>query len=264
MSNLTGQQIQNTYPGLLNLATATTGITTTPQQIQDGLGNNTGTKIATNWLTNPIVLGMQEYKGDYYGIGFGTAGVNPVASSQNVMIAIPFYDSGSFDYSAITYNVISATTTSDVVNVGFYTTQFVDGVGLAPSTLIQSGITLTSNSIGVKTTAFPSTLSFSGYGPGIYFLMMKISNASVTPTIRYTGAANNVFFANQASLKMGYEISVAGTSAIVPYKSPAGQSSIVYSGLTNFQTSYSTADVKTYSSSVTFAQPYGFLINTIK
>ena len=264
MSNLTGQAIQSTYQGLLNLTTSTTGITSTPQQIQDGLGNNTGTKIATNWLTNPMVLGLQEYKGDYYGLGFSTAAITPVASTQNVILAFPFYDSGSFDYSAITYNVASATTSSDVVTAGFYTSQYVDGVGLAPSILIQSGITLVSNSTGVKTTSLPSTLSFSAYGPGIYFYLIKISNAGVTPTIRFTGAINNSFFGSVSILKNGYVLTPAGTSAQVPYKSPAGQTSIVYSGLTNFQTSYSTTDVKTYSSSVAIAQSYGFLINTIK
>jgi len=264
MSVLTGQQIKDTYPGLLNLATATTGITTTPQQIQDGLGNNTGTKIATNWLTNPMVLGLQEFKGDYYGLGFSTTAVAPVASSQNVILAFPFYDSGSYDYSAITYNVLTATSTSDVVTVAFYTTQNVDGVGLAPSVLIQSGITLTSNSTGVKTTSLPSTLSFSAYGPGIYFYVMKISNASVTPTVRYGAAVNNSIYSQISTLKNGYTLTTAGTSAQNSYKSLAGQASIVYSGLTNFQTSYSTTDVRTFSSTVTFNQPYGFVVNTIK
>lgn len=264
MSNLTGQAIQNTYPGLLNLATATTGVTSTPQQIQDGLGNNTGTKIATDWLTNPMVLGLQQYKGDYYGLGFSNAAVAPVASSQNVMIAVPFYDSGSYDYSAITYNVLTATSSSDVVTVGFYTTQFVDGVGLAPSVLIQSGTTYISNSTGVKTTTLPSTLSFSAYGPGIYFHVMKISNGGVTPTVRYGGAVQNTFYAGIATLKNGYVLTTAGTAAQNPYKSVGGQACIVYSGLTNFQTSYSTTDVRTFSSTVTFNQPYGFVVNTIK
>lgn len=263
MSNLTGLQINQTYPGLLNLATATTGITSTPQQITDGLGNNTGTKIATNWLTNPMVLGMQEYKGDYYGIGFGATAVAPVASTQNVMMAFPFYDSGSYDYSAITYNVASATTSSDVVTMGFYTTQFVDGTGLAPSVLVQSGITLISNSTGVKTTTLPSTLSFSAYGPGIYFAVIKISNAGVTPTIRYTIPVLNNIYSNISQFKVGFVLTTAGTAASTMVKSPAGQVGIVYSGLTNFQTSYSTTDVKTFSTTVGFGG-YGWLLNTNK
>jgi hypothetical protein len=263
MSNLTGQQIKDTYDGLLNLANSTTGITSTPQQIQDGLGNNTGTKIATNWLTNPMVFGMSELKGDYYGLGFTTAGVAPVASTQNVMIASLFYDSGSYDYSAITYNVLTATSTSDVVTVGFYTTQMVDGVGLAPSVLIQSGTTLISNSTGVKTTTLPSTLSFSAYGPGYYFYVIKISNGGVTPTIRYTANQNTATHNSLATFKNGYTITPAGTSVIQPIKSTTGNATVVYSGLTNFQTSYSASDVRTPSSSVTI-QPYGWVLNTIK
>jgi hypothetical protein len=186
MSILTGQQINQTYPGLLNLATATTGITSTPQQIQDGLGNNTGVKIATNYLTAPNVLGIQDYKGDYYGLGFQTAGSAPVASSQNIIIGQPFYDNGSYDYSAITYNMISSSTTADILTCAFYSSQYVDGVGLAPSVLIQSGITLTTTTTGFRTTTLPSTLSFSGYGPGYYWWVYKYSNSGVTPTVRLT------------------------------------------------------------------------------
>ena len=48
MPTLSGQTIQSTYQGLIKLADSTSGITSTPQQIQDGLGNDTGTRIATN------------------------------------------------------------------------------------------------------------------------------------------------------------------------------------------------------------------------
>jgi hypothetical protein len=263
MSNLTGQQIKDTYDGLLNLANSTTGITSTPQQIQDGLGNNTGTRIATNWLTNPMVFGMSELKGDYYGLGFTTAGVTPVGSTQNVMIASLFYDSGSYDYSAITYNVISATSTSDVATIGFYTAQMVDGVGLAPSVLVQSGTTLISNSTGVKTTTLPSALSFSAYGPGYYFFVIKISNAGVTPTIRYSANQNTSINNQLATYKNGYTLTALGTSATQPVKSISVNAAVVYSGLTNFQTSYSAADVRTFSTTASI-QPYGWVLNTIK
>jgi hypothetical protein len=261
MSNLTGQQINQTYPGLLNLATATTGITTTPQQIQDGLGNNTGVKIATNYLTAPNVLGIQDYKADYYGLGFTTISNVPVASTQNIIIAQPFYDNGTYDYSAMTYNVITATTSSDVITCGFYTGQYVDGVGFAPSQLIQSGITLTTNSIGVKVTTLPSTLSFSGYGPGYYFWLYKISNAGVTPTTRLGGSTGAVLAPIYFS-KLGFTLTPAGTSAQLPMKA-IQQPIIAYSGLTNLQASYSATDVRTFSSTVT-PNVAGFCFNTIK
>ena len=264
MSTLTGQQINQTYPGLLNLETSTTGITSNPQQIQDGLGNNTGIKIATNYLTAPNVLGIQDYKGDYYGLGFTASANPPVASSQNIIIGQPFYDNGSYDYSAITYNIISATTSSDVLTCGFYSSQYVDGVGLAPSVLIQSGITLTTNSTGVKTTTLPSTLSFSGYGPGYYWWMYKISNAGLTPTVRPTASSGGFLSSAIMFPKLGFTFTPAGTSISTPIKSISpGSPIIAYSGLTNFQTSYSSADVMTFSTTV---QPtvIGMALNTIK
>jgi len=265
MSVLTGQQINLTYPGLLNLATATTGITSNPQQIQDGLGNNTGIKIATNFLTAPNVLGVQDYKGDYYGLGFTSNAGTPVASSQNIIIGQPFYDNGLYDYSAITYNIITATTTSDVITCGFYNSQYVDGVGLAPYQLLQSGITLTTNSTGVKTTSLPSTLSFSGYGPGYYWWMYKVSNAGLTPTVR-VGSSALAGFATPLVMfaKLGYTLLPAGTQIAASIKSiAAGSPVIAYSGLTNFQTSYSSANVRTFSTTVQ-PQVIGMALNTIK
>lgn len=264
MSVLTGQQINLTYPGLLNLATATTGITSNPQQIQDGLGNNTGIKIATNYLTAPNVLGVQDYKGDFYGLGFVGNSVTAVASTQNIIIGQPFYDNGTYDYSAITYNIGTSTTSSDVITCGFYSSQYVDGVGLAPSVLIQSGITLTTNSTGLKTTTLPSTLSFSGYGPGYYWWIYKYSNAGATPTVRPGGSSGGFTSAAIMSAKLGFTLLPSGTSPQGPIKSIAATGLVIaYSGLTNFQTSYSSADVKTYSTTV---QPaiYGFALNTIK
>ena len=261
MATLTGQQINQTYDGLLKLEDSTTGITSTPQQIQDGLGNNTGTKIATNWLTNPMVLGIQNYKADYYGVGFTANGAANVANTQNVMIAQLFYDNGTYDYSAMTYNTITATTSSDVITCGFYTGQYVDGVGFAPYQLIQSGITLTNNSTGVKVTTLPSTLSFSGYGPGYYFWLYKISNAGVTPTTRIStaaGAMTNTI----PQAKLGFTFTPAGTGANLSVKG-INQPIIVYSGLTNFQTSYSSTDVRTFSSTAA-PGPWGFVLNTIK
>jgi hypothetical protein len=265
MSTLTGQAIKDTYEGLLKLADSTTGVTSTPQQIQDGLGNNTGVKIATNFLTAPNVLGVQDYKADYYGLGFTPNAVVQAATSQNIIIAQIFYDNGLYDYSAMTYNIVTATTSSDVLTCGFYSSQYVDGVGLAPYQLIQTGITLTTNSTGVKVTTLPSTLSFSGYGPGYYWWVYKYSNAGVTPTVRPGGSTVGAF-SNAAIMpaKLGFTLLPAGTSAQTSIKSIApGNPGIAYSGLTNFQTSYSSADVKTYSSTVTPAI-IGFCLNTIK
>jgi hypothetical protein len=52
MGTLSGQTIQNTYDGLLKLEDSTNPITSSPQFIQDGLGNNTNMKIGTNLSTS--------------------------------------------------------------------------------------------------------------------------------------------------------------------------------------------------------------------
>jgi hypothetical protein len=137
MANLSGQTIQSTYPGLLNLNTATTGITSTPQAITDGLGNDTGLNIATNYLAAPNLLNYySEFLPDYGGVGFGVGSATNPANSNNRLIYSAFWDSGVNAYSALTYNLQTLTTTNDTVTFSLYTAQMVDGIGIAPKDLI--------------------------------------------------------------------------------------------------------------------------------
>jgi hypothetical protein len=264
MSTLTGQQIQSTYQGLLKLADSTTGITQTKQYIQDGLGNNTGLKIATDYFEAPNQIGILNVKGDYYGLGFNASGIAPVANTQNVISASLFYDAGMYDYSAITYNIVTATTSSDVWEVSFYTAQYVDGIGLAPHTQVLSAHTLVTNSTGLKTTSFSSPLSFSGYGGGFYFMVWKLSNSGVTPTVRPSTIPTNSAYLNGLwATKIGFTLSTLGTAIGSPLKAGIAAQTITYSGLSTFNTTYSAGDVATYSTSVT-TPIYGFALNTIK
>jgi hypothetical protein len=191
MSNLTGQQIQNTYKGLLNLQDSTTGITSTLQAIQDGLGNNTGARIATNYFTARNVPNMDfNIVPDIVGTGFGLAqgSTNPATSENRIGYGI-FYDSGVYSYSAMTYQLVTLSTTNDVVNFYFYSLQLVPDIGIAPKNLIMSGITLSSitpSVTGYTTTILPSPLSFSGTGGGYYVFMTYIQNSGTTPTVRYS------------------------------------------------------------------------------
>ena len=265
MSNLTGQQIQNTYPGLLNLATATTGITSSYQQIQDGLGNNTNTRISTSGIISPNVVGMvnQSLKPDYGGAGFTTiaAAVN-IAASQNKTWYTLFYDTGINSYSSVTYNVNTITSTSDVVTMAFYSLQLVPGFGIAPKDLILSGITLTSNSTGVKTTTLPSTLSFSGTGGGFYIVAYYVSNSNVTPTVRNTSSL--ITGLNQAyAYNVGLYLNAAGTAIQVAQKYGTV---LGFQNILNlpFQASYSVSDITTnYNTSILTQPMWGFALNTI-
>lgn len=267
MSTLTNTQIQNTYQGLLKLANSTTGITTNFQAIEDGLGNDTGIKIATNYLAAPNNPGFLNLKADYYGVGFNAATVTPVASTQNVLMAYPFYDNGMYSYSAITYHIVTATTSSDVMQISFYTAQMVDGVGLAPHNQILSAQTLVTNSTGRQTTTLSSHLSFSGYGAGIYFMVMKLSNAGVTPTVRtYSVTANftsGMFF--NSFQQLGFALNASGNAFQSFQKNLGTNWGVVYSGLSTFNSSFTTGDVTTPSSNIS-VQPlqFGWVLNTVK
>lgn len=197
MGTLTGQQINNTYDGLLKLSDSTTGITNSLQAIEDGLGNNTGSRIAINNFTAPNQIAFYQNTSpqQFYGPGAGSGqGSLPGATSQNNLLFTYFYDNGNYSYSAITINVNTPTSTSDVVELLFYDLQFVDDYGQFPNNLIMSGITLPNTGSGFQTITLPSTLSFSGKGGGYYAAVLKITNGGVTPTFRYTvgvSAINN-------------------------------------------------------------------------
>jgi hypothetical protein len=266
MGTLTGQQINQTYDGLLKLADSTTGITSTYQQIQDGLGNDTNTRISTQGIISPNVVGMNNLKPDYAGNGF-TAGSGTLfnANTQNRVLYLPFYDPGVYSFSAISYNLGTLSSTSDIVNVAFYTVQSVPLVGLAPKDLIMSGITFDSFSpatTGVKTSILPSTLSFSGTGGGFYMIAFYVSNAGVQPTVRYNQP--NLSIANQSyAYNLGFYLTVAGTGTVVGQR--FGNFSSVSSVINNlqFQTSYSPTDISTNVSTTVTGPAIGFGLKTI-
>lgn len=265
MSTLTGQQINNTYDGLLKLADSTTGITSSLQAIEDGLGNNTGSRIGTNVFTAPNVISINNLKPDYGGNGFTTSAQAPVANTQNRVFYLPFYDAGVFSYSAISYNLNTLSTTSDIVNVAFYTMQQVPLCGIAPKNLIMSGITWDSfapATTGVKTTVLPSTLSFSGTGGGFYIIAFNVTNAGVTPTVRYGTPA--ITIGNQSyAYNLGFYLTAAGTSLQVGQRTGTIFSQSPVLNNLQFQTSYSESDISTNLSTTVAGITLGFGLKTI-
>lgn len=264
MANLTNQQIKDTYYGLLNLNTATTGVTSTPQAITDGLGNNTGVRIGTNFLSAPTIANLDcSLKPDMMGQGFQTTASVPAANTHNRLIYGVFYDTGVYSYSSLTYNLQTLSTTSDVLDFYFYTLQLVPGYGVAPKDLIMSGINLTTTgSTGVKTITLPSTLSFSGTGGGYYVYAYYITNSGVTQTVRVTTPA--VVARNQAfSETLGYYMNTTGNSANMGSRmaqlSPG--SAFVINTLP-VQSSYSQSDIIN-NLSTTIGIGYGFGLRTI-
>jgi hypothetical protein len=266
MSNLTGQQIQNTYEGLLNLQDSTTGITSTLQAIQDGLGNNTGARIATNFFTAPNVMSMNmnllpDYMGNGANTGVGTA---MSTNSQNRLQYAIFYDNGVASYSAITYNLGTLTSTSDVVTAYFYSLQLVPGYGIAPKDLIMSGITLLSaGSTGFKTTTLPSTLSFSGTGGGYYVFAYYVSNGGVTPTVRY---GNAIITARNQSFPetLGYFFNPSGTAMASSGRLGITTTGAIIINTLPVQSSYSNSDIQTNQATAQGTGLIGFGLNVIR
>ena len=264
MSSLTGQQINQSYQGLLKLADSTSGITQSLQSIQDGLGNNTGLRLSINQLESPNIPSFISLKGRYYGAGFQSTAPQQLANgTQNIIIASPFYDNGCYSYSAMSYNVITATTSSDSVEVAFYTAQMLPE-GLFPYEPVMSGLTLTGlTTTGVKDFTLPSDLSFSAYGAGVYFCVFKISNSGVQPTIRFGGASIGGGIGNASNiLGFGKAPGVNQYSSAIPTN--AGINSLVFTGTTTFDNPYPSTLPSTQSQTATInGSNFGFILHTI-
>lgn len=268
MSTLTNQPIKDTYQGLLKLANSTTGITSNLQAIEDGLGNNTGLKLKTNYFYSDNIFSSQLFKADFFGNGIITASSANPTGAPNYVAGV-FWDNGVYDYSAFTYTVITASTTSDTVEFSFYTMDFYNGIGVAPATLIASGITLTGlTSTGTKTVPI-TTLSFSGYGAGFYFWVYKISNSGVTPTIRLANNASLSMLQSIETGKLGWVQTLrTGTPYDAPFKtnnSSGLASTITYTGLTSFPNPWTSTEAAKFQNPMTTNAPaWGFLLHTIK
>jgi hypothetical protein len=273
MGTLSGQTIQDTYDGLLKLEDSTNQITSTLQNLQDGLGNNTGIRIAQNQLFHRQLTFADNFKPDYGGTGIGSSSTAYVAGNENKLKAELFYDAGLYTYSSITYNLVTATSTGDVVNVAFYDAQFVDGVGLAPKDLIMSGITLTSTgSTGFIETVLPSNLSFTG-GSQFYFMCVIRSNSGVTPTVVYRaptdfpdGNVNTTAITGDAAL-LGMALWEVTTGSGTYYCRPGGraasQNHSPYNTL-GFQTSYSSSDILSNATATqSNLRNIGYILKTI-
>ena len=138
MATLSGQTIQSTYQGLLKLADSTTGITNSIQVVEDGLGNDTGLKIKSNFLIQSNQSNLGIIKNNFYGIGIVSGTVAGTSASHNVIWASTFYDKGIYEYSAITLSLTSATTIGDTFEMSFYTSDMGPN-GLYAKDLIISG-----------------------------------------------------------------------------------------------------------------------------
>lgn len=267
MSTLTGQQIQNSYQGLLKLANSSTGITQNLQAIEDGIGNDTGIRITTNQLEVENVPSYVSLKARYYGIGFTNTNTNQYGSGlQNLIMATIFQDSGEYSYSAISFNTTTLTSTSDTFEAAIYSTQMINPHGLFPHSQIVSGITADTTTTGVKTFVFPSHISFSGYGGGIYWLVYKISNSGVQPTWRGGAQPGNTYIINNSNQQYGIiqTFTTNSFSNNTVRWNNSTLNNVLFTGITTFDAVYSNT-INTLQSTATAASGVGpgFLLHTV-
>lgn len=248
MSALTGNQIKDTYQGLLKLADSTTGITSSFQAVQDGLGNDTGLRIATGQLESDNIPSFVALRARYYGNG-----INPVntsqygAGTQNVILATAFQDNGTYSYSAITIFTATATSTSDTVEFALYTSQMINPFGLYPHTPIISGITADTTTTGLKTFVFPTPITFSGYGAGIYWLVYEITNGGVQPTWRPGVHQQGIVPFNLSTQQYGF---------------PQGLTTNQFLGQPRYNNSTPISGFYSFSGLTTFGNPFPSTITT--
>lgn len=268
MSALTGSQINQSYQGLIKLADSTTGITSTFQSIQDGLGNNTGLKISTKGLSGANYFGYNKPAvAQYYGTGISSAAMTaPPAGWENDVNIAPFYDNGIYSYSAVTM-LVTTNTGSESLEFAFYDAQYIDGYGYIPGTKISSTMTGDCSTTGFKTITPTSPFSFSGSGPGIYFFAFRLVAAG-TPAQRW-GAPTNApaTYIQNISPLLGYQFNTTSASAPASWKgisSTANQTAFNFNGLTSFPTTWSTANWDTIANGLTTSPFPGYLLHTVR
>lgn len=220
MSSLTSSQINQSYQGLLKLEDSTTGITSSLQSVQDGLGNDTGVKISTNRfeganlfnITRPLTIPK------YFGNGIGAL-QTPPANTANIILTTMFYDNGQYSYSALTSSCITLGA-GESVDISFYNTQYLEGYGYVPYQKLTSTFNIDATSTGLKTVTFGSPLSFSGAGPGFYFAVAKINSGGVTPTSRFAGPAFSIgtYATFLTPFLLGFNASTGGANFIAPFQ----------------------------------------------
>jgi len=269
MADLSSLPINISYPGVLNLETATTGITQSVQALQDGLGNDTGVQIAENRFEGANIFNVyRPAVAKYYGNGIGTT-TTPPAGSQNVLSQTFFYDNGLHSYSAFTMNCLTLGA-GESVDVAFYNAQYHNTYGYIPYQRLTAVYNVDATSTGFKTIAFTSgDLSFSGTGPGFYFMIVRF-NAGGTPACRFaqSGIQPSFYFPNGMLMwNNGFVLNNGGSQYISAFNT-AGTSATqintnIYS-LASFPTTWTGSDSATLTSTSTINFTPGFILHTIR
>lgn len=267
MADLSNQPINTSYPGLLTLETATTGITQNLQSLQDGLGNNTGFQIAEDRLEGGNLFNIYKPAGipQYFGNGFSSSAANPGAAGNQIG-TFTFYDNGEYSYSAISVNCATLEAGTSV-DIAFYNTQLLDTYGYVPYQKLTTEVNFITTSTGIKTATFSTPLTFSGTGPGVYYCAIRY-NSPTTPTLRLTATGTNVstYLNWLLCSKFGLQYNTAGNISYIPFRggtSPATTATGVMYNTATFPTTFTSTELNTINVSLSVVA-IGFLLHTIR
>jgi hypothetical protein len=267
MSSLTNQQVNQSYQGLIKLADSSTGITSSVQAVQDGLGNNTGLLIGTDYIGGSSlapVYPVQRQKGGA-GIAQG-AGSAMNAGAQGLVQSVLFYDRGNISYSSITFGIGTISSTQDTYEFAIYDGQICPTAGFQPKTQLTSPLSATSadtTTTGLYTYAFSSDLVIEK--GGFYYLLFRVTNpGAVAPTMRFRNPVNSAEQCQFANNMLGVVLEYGGTC--FPNVFRGGNSPNIgqlYGGLSSpLQASYSVGTMETAVSS-TNQTLGGFVLNPV-
>jgi hypothetical protein len=269
MADLSSLPINTSYPGVLNLETATTGITQSIQALQDGLGNDTGVQIAENRFEGANLFNVyRPAVAKYYGCGITGSAGTPPASSQNVIISQLFYDNGLYSYSAFTISC-SVLGAGESIDIAFYNAQYDDTYGYIPYQKLSTEVNISLTSTGLKTGTFASPLSFSGTGPGFYFMLAKITAASTPVSRTFSSASFQGLYVLPILLSMnnGWSQNTTGTAFVAPFRSTATNAAQVPTQIystTTFPTTWTTTEAATLTTTSNASFLPGFVLHTIR
>jgi hypothetical protein len=265
MSALSSSQINQSYQGLLKLADSTTGITSSVQSIQDGLGNETGFKIAENRIQGGNVFPIYSPGvAPYYGTGMLPSGSNPGTNNANKVNLSWFYDNGVQSYSAITMNCTTLAA-GESITVTFYDAQrYDDFYGYTAKDKLVSEVTLSADTTGLKTAVFSTPLSFSGTGPGFYFFSVRYNTGAATPVQRF-GSSSQTTTQTPLALNVS-QLGFVGTNTnafVTSMRTTATSYAMTAYDLSSFPSSWDSSNLS-QSLGYTITTAPGFVLHTIK
>lgn len=265
MSTLSNQQINQSYQGLIKLADSSSGITTSLQSIQDGLGNDTGMRMGLNFFESPTQLTYSPLGSSSCGISIASTGAGTANTNVNKLYGHFFFAQKGETYTGLTVSVGTVAAGDDTCEFALYTVGRSDQYGITPKDLVMSGMTLSTldlSTTGLKTMTLPTPLIFPE--SGVYFLASLVQSTG-TPVVRLRGVVSTslpLLFSGLLNSMYGPVLDTSSAGYINPFKAGTTNTTFILYGGTDgpFLPSYDPDSIGATASSFN-ANILGFVFN---